>query len=100
MIPTIWRFQHTAGTVEGTPEHRGALLRATKESSAAVGIIGAAGAVGGFLIPMMFGAPWITDPLAAVKTAFVLFISYYVLCALVTWTVYIRRGSPLAEARA
>ena len=49
---------------------------------------------------MMFGAPWITDPLAAVKTAFVLFISYYVLCALVTWATYIRRTAPLAQARA
>lgn len=100
MIPTIWRHQHTAGTAAGTPEHRAALLRATKESSAAVGIIGAAGAIGGFLIPMMFGAPWIADPLAAVQTAFVLFISYYVLCALVTWSTYVRRGAPLAAARA
>ena len=73
------------------------MLRATKESSAAVGIIGAVGALGGFLIPMMFGAPWVEDPLSSVRTAFALFIGYYLLCAVVTWAVYLRRP---AEARA
>ena len=69
-----------------------------KESSAAVGIIGAVGAIGGFGIPMMFGAPWIDDPVSAVRSAFVLFIGYYAVCAVVTWAVYLRRGSSLARA--
>lgn len=100
MIPTIWRFEATAGTAEGSPERELAVLGATKESSAAVGIIGAVGALGGFGIPMMFGAPWIDAPLDAVKTAFVLFIGYYAVCALVTWAVYLRRGARLAAASA
>lgn len=107
MIPTIWRFEATEGlTAEGAapdptaPAWRTAVLKATKESSAAVGIIGAVGALGGFLIPMMFGAPWIEDPLGAVRNAFALFIAYYVVCALVTWAVYLRRGSRLAAAGA
>lgn len=101
MIPTVWRFEATAG-VDRTDEAglRAAVLRGTKESSAAVGIIGAVGAVGGFLIPMMFGAPWIEDPLGAVRNAFALFVGYYLLCAVVTWAVYLRRGSRLAAAGA
>ncbi len=102
MIPTIWRFEATEGLApEPTaPAWKDAVLKATKESSAAVGIIGAVGAIGGFLIPMMFGAPWIEDPLSSVKNAFALFIGYYVVCALVTWAVYLRRGSRLAAAGA
>ncbi|MBF4163235.1 MFS transporter [Nocardioides acrostichi] len=100
MIPTIWRHEHTQGTAEGSQERKSAILKATKEASAAVGIIGAAGAIGGFFIPMMFGAPWIDNPLAAVKNAFGLFIAYYAVCAVVTWAFYLRRGSKLAAARA
>lgn len=100
MIPTIWRHEHTAGTDAGTPERELAVLTATKESSAAVGIIGAAGALGGFLIPMLFGAPWIDDPAASVTSAFALFLGYYAACAVVTWAVYLRRGARLAPARA
>jgi NNP family nitrate/nitrite transporter-like MFS transporter len=100
MIPTIWRFERTRGPASGSAEHETALLAANKESSAAVGVIGAVGAIGGFLIPMMFGAPWIDDPAAAVKTAFVLFIGYYVVCGAVTWAVYLRQGARLAKARA
>lgn len=106
MIPTIWRFEATESlSHDGSPDPasapwRTAVLKATKESSAAVGIIGAVGALGGFLIPMMFGAPWIEDPLSSVRNAFVLFIGYYVVCAVVTWAVYLRRGSRLAAAGA
>jgi NNP family nitrate/nitrite transporter-like MFS transporter len=102
MIPTIWRYEATEGLApEPTSDTwRAAVLKATKESSAAVGIIGAVGALGGFLIPMMFGAPWIEDPLSSVKNAFVLFIGYYLVCALVTWAVYLRRGARLAAAGA
>ena len=89
MIPTIWKHRHPAD-----------LRTATKEASAAVGIIGSVGALGGFLIPMMFGAPWIDDPVASVKLAFSVFIAYYVLCGLVTWSVYVRRSARLAVAAA
>ncbi|MGV3564296.1 MAG: MFS transporter [Nocardioides sp.] len=106
MIPTIWRFEATERLADGgapdptAPAWREAVLRATKESSAAVGIIGAVGALGGFLIPMMFGAPWVEDPLSSVRTAFALFIGYYVACGALTWAVYLRRGSRLAAAGA
>ena len=62
-----------AGLDPGTPERDAALLAGTKKASAAVGIIGAVGAIGGFLIPITFGSPWVTDPLSATKTAFLVF---------------------------
>ena len=83
MIPAIWRAHGRPAT----------------ESSAVLGIVGAIGAIGGFLIPMTFGAPWIGDPISAVSTAFWVFTGYYLACAVVTWAVYLRRGSAMAAAR-
>lgn len=91
MIPLIWRHQHLADLDESAEEHEAALVRATKESSAVIGIAGAVGALGGFLIPMAFGAPWIDDPDAAVRGAFLVFAGYYLFCLGLTWFTYSRR---------
>ncbi|KRF19159.1 nitrate transporter [Nocardioides sp. Soil797] len=90
MIPLIWRKRAVDGTAPGTPERAAALVGSTKESSAVIGIAGAVGAIGGFLIPMTFGAPWVDDPAAAVRGAFVAFTSFYGVCLLVTWFFYLR----------
>ncbi|MDO7867787.1 MFS transporter [Nocardioides jiangxiensis] len=90
MIPLIWRHKHTAGA-ETPEEHEAGVVRATKEASAVIGIAGAVGALGGFLIPMAFGAPWVADPFAAVRTAFVAFAGYYVFCLALTWFVFTRK---------
>jgi NNP family nitrate/nitrite transporter-like MFS transporter len=97
MIPAIWRAGAERTTAAGTPERSAALLVATRQASAAIGVIGAVGAVGGFLIPLVFSAPWVEDPLAATSGAFLAFTCFYVVCGLVTWAVYLR--SP-ARARA
>ncbi|PUA81561.1 MFS transporter [Nocardioides currus] len=76
-----------------------ALVTATKESSAVIGIAGAVGALGGFLIPMTFGAPWIDDPVAAVKVAFAVFTGFYAICLTTTWLVYGRNVSVPGRAR-
>jgi NNP family nitrate/nitrite transporter-like MFS transporter len=94
MIPAIFRTDAERATTPGTPERDAALLNSTKMSSAAVGIIGAVGAIGGFLIPITFGSPWITDPLAATKTAFLVFAGFYLVCAGVTFWVYLRKPHP------
>lgn len=93
MIPAIFRKDAMSDTGEGTPERELALLQGNKLSSAAVGIIGAVGAIGGFLIPISFNSPWVTEPLAATKAAFWIFTAFYVVCGLVTWAVYLRRRS-------
>jgi NNP family nitrate/nitrite transporter-like MFS transporter len=97
MIPAIFKSEADRASAPGTPEREAATLAATKKASAAVGMIGAVGAIGGFIIPITFGSPWITDPLDATKTAFIIFTVFYMVCALVTWAVYLRRP---AEAKA
>jgi NNP family nitrate/nitrite transporter-like MFS transporter len=98
MIPAIFRTDAERATLPGTPEREAALLESTKKSSAAVGIIGAVGAIGGFLIPITFGSPWVTDPLSATKTAFIVFTAFYVVCAAVTYFVYLRKPHPAKAA--
>ncbi|MDF1603611.1 MFS transporter [Nocardioides sp. YIM 152315] len=90
MIPAIWRREAEAATEAGTPERAAALSAATRQSSAALGVIGAVGALGGFLIPLAFSSPWVGDPLSATRGAFVVFACFYVVCALVTVAVYLR----------
>jgi NNP family nitrate/nitrite transporter-like MFS transporter len=98
MIPHIFKAQAQNATAEGTVERYAAEAKAVKEGSAALGIIGAVGAMGGFLIPITFGSPWVEDPVQACKTAFLVFTAFYVVCLAVTWFVYSRRGATMAPA--
>ena len=97
MIPAIFRTEAERATTPGTAERTAALLTATKKASAAIGIIGAVGAMGGFLIPITFSSPWVANPMEAAKTAFTIFTAFYVLCALTTCAVYLRKP---AESKA
>ncbi|MFT4085177.1 MAG: MFS transporter [Nocardioides sp.] len=90
MIPAIFKREAELATTPGTTERAVALGEATTRSSAALGIVGAVGALGGFLIPIAFNSPWVDDPLSATKSAFLAFTVFYVICALVTYTVYLR----------
>jgi len=104
MIPLILRNEAAKTVTPGTEEYDAAMAKATKESSAVIGIAGAIGALGGFLIPITFGAPWIDNPVDAVKSAFAVFTAFYVVCLAVTWFVYTRtsftaRVPSLADAR-
>ena len=98
MIPMIWRSQAMTVGATGSRERAAADAKATKESSVVIGIAGAIGAMGGFLIPITFGSPWVGDPVEAVKSAFVVFTAFYVVCLAVTWFVYRRRSAPMAKA--
>ena len=97
MIPAIWRTEAERSTEAGTPERVAALASGTKQASAAIGVIGAVGAIGGFLIPIAFSSPWVEDPMSAAKGAFLVFTAFYVVCAVVTYAVYLRKPH---EARA
>ncbi len=99
MIPAIWKtYAASAGPV-GTQPRTDADAKATKESSAVIGFAGAIGALGGFLIPITFGAPWVADPVEAVKSAFVVFAGFYVVCLAVTWFFYLRPSAQMAKAK-
>ncbi len=91
MIPAIWRVKAERATTPGTPERAAALAGATQQASAALGVIGAVGAIGGFLVPLAFAAPWVAEPLAATRGAFAVFAGYYMVCAAITWGVFLRR---------
>lgn len=98
MIPALHRTDAVLATAADSPERELALLDGTRKSSAAVGIIGAVGALGGFLIPITFNSPWVSEPLAATRSAFAVFTAFYVVCLAVTWAVYCRRGQRYADA--
>jgi NNP family nitrate/nitrite transporter-like MFS transporter len=91
MIPLIWQTKAKQGRTPGTPDYDAAVLHATKESSAALGVVGSIGAMGGFAIPLSFGAPWVDNPIEAVKGAFIVFTLFYIACLATTWFVYTRR---------
>ncbi len=97
MIPAIWRAYARKAGAAGSPARIAAEGRATKEASAALGIVSAVGALGGFLIPITFGSPWVTDPVSAVRTAFMVFTAFYVVCGAVTWLYDLRPGSEMAR---
>ncbi|MDQ3158437.1 MAG: NarK/NasA family nitrate transporter [Actinomycetota bacterium] len=98
MIPAIWKAYAKEAGPEGSPDRSAAEKKSTKESSAVIGIAGAIGALGGFLIPITFGSPWVTDPVEACKVAFMIFTGFYVVCLAVTYAFYIRRTSVMAKA--
>lgn len=98
MIPHIFRAQAHAVTSDGTVERYAAEATATKISSAALGLVGAVGALGGFLIPITFGSPWIHDPVANCKSAFLIFAAFYAICLVVTYVVYVSKRSSMGRA--
>jgi NNP family nitrate/nitrite transporter-like MFS transporter len=89
MIPSLFRRDAELATTPGTEERKSALLTSAKQASAALGVIGAVGAFGGFLVPLLFGAPWVANPTDATKQAFWIFTGFYIVCALVTLVVYV-----------
>lgn len=91
MIPAIFRHEAERATTPGTTARTAAVQAATRQASAAIGVIGAVGAIGGFVIPLAFSAPWVGDPMAATRGAFTVFTGFYLVCAGVTWVVYLRR---------
>ncbi|CAN5402925.1 MFS transporter [soil metagenome] len=98
MIPIIWKRLAKDVGADGTQERAAAEKKSVKEASAVIGIAGAIGALGGFIIPIFFGAPWVADPVDAVKTAFAVFAVFYVVCLVVTWIFYLRPTAKMAQA--
>jgi NNP family nitrate/nitrite transporter-like MFS transporter len=90
MIPAIFRRQALESVAKGV-DKTAALLTARRISGGAVGLIGAVGALGGLAINLAF-----RQSFAATKSgvpAFWAFLAFYVVCAVVTYLVYMRRSS-------
>lgn len=84
MIPAIFR------TLEGaSPERPEAMARARTQAAAALGIISAVGAYGGFFVPRALGMSMSLT--GSIESALLAFIAFYALCVGITWTFYLRR---------
>ena len=80
MIPVIFRTMHER---YNSPD---LVNQARKESAAVVGFAGGFAAYGGFFIPKMFG--WF-----GANNTFVMLIVFYVICMVLTWWYYSRKGA-------
>jgi NNP family nitrate/nitrite transporter-like MFS transporter len=85
MIPAVFR--------QTTPD----LVRARREAAACIGIASAIGAYGGFLVPRGFAMS--TSHYGSLIPALYTFCGFYVVCLLVTYYCYLRRGGPLSQER-
>jgi MFS transporter, NNP family, nitrate/nitrite transporter len=97
MIPMIFRTIHLEEAAGSGAEGReGALVRARKQTAAALGFIGAIGAYGGWLIPQGYGlsSSLTGGPMAALYVLIV----FYVTCLALTWWYYLRRSFAVARA--
>jgi NNP family nitrate/nitrite transporter-like MFS transporter len=86
MIPAI--FRHGVARDDAP--------RARKEAAAAIGIISAIGAYGGFLVPRTYG--WSTAAYGSIVPALYVYVGLYAVMLAVTWVFYLRRSAPMARA--
>lgn len=90
MIPGIFQAQALRRGLTG----EAAAAYGRRLSGAAMGLIGAVGALGGLAINLAFRQAFLTG--GSGTPAFVSFLACYAVCAAVTWAVYLR---PAARAR-
>jgi len=97
MIPSIFREENLhKARGKGEAARALALKAASIESGAAVGFIGAIGAVGGFLIPMGFGKSIAMT--GGPQLALMIYLAFYAICLATTWWFYLRKGPESATA--
>ncbi|HXX66914.1 MAG TPA: MFS transporter, partial [Polyangiaceae bacterium] len=90
MIPLIFKNAALASGPEGAGLGReGALRSARIESAAAIGLVSAIGACGGYLVPRGFAASIAAT--GSVHGALTSFLLFYVACMALTWAFYIRQ---------
>ena len=92
MIPAIFDKERRADLDAGGDEGRG-WATARKRSRALIGIAGSIGALGGVAVNLAFRQSF--NSTGNGNGAYVSFIAFYALCAMVTWLVYVRRSAPM-----
>jgi NNP family nitrate/nitrite transporter-like MFS transporter len=92
MIPAI--FRTAAEDAGGTRE---VLVRFKAEAAAAIGIISAVGAYGGFLVPRTYA--WSSGTFGSIVPALYVYVGIYAVMLAVTWVFYLRPGARMAKAR-
>ncbi len=97
MIPSIFREENLRKVRgQGDSARAEALKAASIQSGAAVGFIGAIGAVGGFLIPLGFGKSIALT--GGPQLALIIYLVFYATCVATTWWFYLRKGPESAGA--
>ena len=96
MIPAIFTAKALEGTATAAPAHAApapahtaAVLAGKREAAAALGIISAAGAIGGFLINRGFGMS--IGGTHGAEIALIAFAAFYGVCLILNWWCYLRR---------
>jgi NNP family nitrate/nitrite transporter-like MFS transporter len=92
MIPVIFARASRAAQAGAAPSYTARL------SSAALGLVSAIGAYGGFLIPQLLGAS--SSATGSYVPAFYGFVGAYGLMLIVSWACYLRRGTVVARTGA
>jgi NNP family nitrate/nitrite transporter-like MFS transporter len=87
MIPAIFAAKGRT-RVEAGAEAEAVTHEARRMSNAVIGIAGAIGAFGGVLVNVAFRQSFLTSGTG--NGAYVGFIAYYIVCAALTWAVYLR----------
>lgn len=91
IIPSV--FEAKSRSLDGTPAERAAWAQNT--SGALIGFVGAIGALGGVAINLVLRSSYASTQSAT--TAFWVFMVFYIVCALLTWAVFMRRpAAPVA----
>ncbi|MFF2085818.1 nitrate/nitrite transporter [Nocardia sp. NPDC058176] len=85
IIPSV--FEAKSKSIAGTPAEQSSWAQNT--SGALIGFVGAIGALGGVGINLALRTSYATTQSAT--TAFMVFLGFYVLCATVTYLVFLRR---------
>ena len=89
MIPAIFRHGVDASDAE-------AVATSKRQAAAAIGIISAIGAYGGFLVPRTYG--WATEAFGSIVPALYVYVGLYAVMLAVTWFFYLRRSAAFARA--
>ncbi len=70
-------------------------MGAARKAAAALGLVSAIGAYGGFLVPQALGLS--ISLRGSYTPAFCIFVAFYVALMAVTWFCYVRRGTEFAN---
>ncbi|WP_017555870.1 MFS transporter [Nocardiopsis baichengensis] len=88
MIPAIYAARAADLAARGTPRRR-AEEHFRRVSGAALGLVGAVGAMGGVGINLVFRQSFAST--GGAVSAYTAFLAFYLVCFAVTWAVYLRR---------
>jgi NNP family nitrate/nitrite transporter-like MFS transporter len=94
MIPAIFKRHQEAAVAKDPSRAPQLMTQARREGAATLGMAGAFGAMGGFILPKTIG-----DSITAtngITLAFSWFIAMYLVCLGVTWVCYIRKRATMA----